>query len=163
MYLMWTTEQFIKEGKERQIDEEGNVKPPKFDTWDSLASDDSPNARLAYLLAAKLSATEWHSYSKSVLRAMRDRFRLLIPPYEEDGVPTQHEPVYLPCYNGMTKVDTVYKDWFDPRKEVTGKDAIMGKLQQCSLVDNTLWDMLARATYGIQTGQYAPSSSASPA
>jgi hypothetical protein len=162
-YLVWTTEQFIKGGKEQQFDKEGNVKPPKLHKWDSLFSDDSPNAKLAYLFAAKLSATEWHSYSKPVSRAMRDHFRLLIPQYEEDGVPTLHKPIYLPCYNGMIKVNMIYQDWFNPREDAKSKDAAAETLQQHSLVDSKLWSRLTRATWGIQLGQYVSRSSASPA
>jgi hypothetical protein len=147
-YLIWTTQQFLEERTGRLFD-------PDLREWDILIGNISPNAKLAYLLAAKLSATEWHSYSKPVSRAMRDHFRLLIPTYEEDGAPTEHELVYLPCYNGIAKLDTVYNDWFNPRKDPTSKDAAAEKLQQRSLVDNNLWSMLTRATYGIQTDPYA--------
>jgi hypothetical protein len=148
-YLVWTTEQFIKGGKERHFDKEGNVKPHKFDQWDSLSSDDSPNAKLAYLAFAELTTTTWHSYSMSISHFMREHFQPLIRQHRRKSDPMRHEPVFLPCYDGITNVNTVYKDWYDPRKDVRGDDAAAKKLQQRSLVDKKLWSRLTRATYGI--------------
>jgi serine/threonine protein kinase len=161
-YLVWTTEQFIEGGKEQQFDKEGNVKPPKFEKWDSLSGNDSPAHKVACLFEEP-STTKWHAYSESFSRFMRGYFEPIIRNHRRGSGPTRHEPVFLPCYNSMTDLDMVYKDWYEPRRAVKGDDAATKKLQQRSLIDKKLWSRLTCATYGIETGPYVPSSFAFPA